>query len=231
MESLALKDAERCAHLMLELGEHEEEPNIRVFQRQIDDFMGRYLFKPLKNLDIARLLQELLEIATQNRIRIPPVIFLMIKAFAAMEGIARILDPKFDMIAHAEPFIKRAKIAQYAPGKIAKSVFTTVSDSVHLIQALPREILHLIQLIRYNKMTVNIDMPGLNDILRTMNRVSNRLAFSIVIAALIVGSASLLAYSTPPLIFGISLVGMLGFSIAAFLGIWLLIAILRRGML
>ncbi|MBN1364820.1 MAG: AarF/ABC1/UbiB kinase family protein [Syntrophaceae bacterium] len=231
MESLALKDAEKCAHLMLELGEHVEEPDMRVFKKQIEDFMGRYLYKPLQQLDVTRLLQDLLEVATQNKLRIPPVIFLMIKAFAAMEGVARVLDPEFDMITFSAPFIRRAKLAQFAPAKIAKSILTTFSESAHLIESLPREILHMIQVIRNNKMTVNMAMPGISEVQRSMNQISNRLAFSIVIAALIIGSASLLASDTPPVIFGISLVGMLGFSIAGLLGVWLLIAILRRHML
>lgn len=231
MESLALKDAERCARLMLELGEYEEEPDIRVFEREIDDFMGKHLFKSLKDLDVARLLQDLLEIATKNKIRVPPVIFLMIKAFAAVEGIARLLDPEFDMITHATPYIKRVKLARYSPGNIAENVFKTVSDSMHVIQALPHELLQIIRLVRHNKLTLHMDMKGLDVFLRTMDQVSNRLSFSIIIAALIIGSAYLLAYSTPPLFYGVSLVGMLGFCAAAFLGIWLLIAILRKGML
>jgi len=231
MESLALKDAERCARLMLELGEYDEEPNIRVFEREIDDFMGRHLFKSLKDLDVARLLQDLLEIATNNRIRVPPVIFLMIKAFAAVEGIARLLDPEFDMIAHAAPFVKRAKLARYAPGKIAENIFTTVSDSLHVLEALPRELLQVTRLARQNKLTINMEMKGFDIFLRTLDQVSNRLSFSVIIAALIIGSAFLLAYSTPPLVYGFSFVGMLGFCAAAFLGIWLLIAILRKGML
>lgn len=231
MESLALKDAERCARLMLELGEYDEEPDIRVFQREIDDFMGKHLFKSLKDLDIARLMQDLLEIATQNRIRIPPVIFLMIKAFAAVEGIARLLDPEFDMIAHATPFVKKAKLARYAPGKIAENIFTTLSDSMHVLQSLPRELLNVTRLVRNNKLIFNMDLKGLDVFLRTLDQVSNRLSFSIIIAALIMGSAFLLAYSTPPLFYGVSFVGMMGFGVAAFLGLWLLIAILRKGML
>jgi len=231
MESLALKDAERCARLMLELGEYEEEPDIRVFQREIDDFMGRHLFKSLKDLDVARLMQDLLEIATQNRIRIPPVIFLMIKAFAAVEGIARLLDPEFDMIAYATPFVKKAKLARYAPGKIAENIYTTLSDSIHVLQDLPREVLNVIRLARHNKLMFNMDLKGLDVLLRTLDQVSNRLSFSIIIAALIIGSAFLLAFSTPPLLYGVSFVGMLGFGVAALLGLWLLIAILRKGML
>lgn len=231
METLARKDAEKCARLMLELGEYDEEPDVRALEKEIDDFMGRHLFKSLKDIDLARLIQDLLDIATNNKIRIPPVIFLMMKAFAAMEGIARLLDPEFDMIAYAEPFIKRAKLARYAPANIASDLFTVVSDSMHVFQALPREVLQVTRLIRQNKMTINMEMRWIDTFLRDFDQASNRLSFSIIIAALIIGSAYLLAYSTPPLVYEISLIGLIGFSAAAVLGIWLLIAILKKGML
>ncbi|MCE5209971.1 MAG: AarF/ABC1/UbiB kinase family protein [Deltaproteobacteria bacterium] len=231
LESIARKDAEQCARLMLKLGEYDEEPDLRLLEKEIDDFMGKHLFKSLKEVDLARMLQDLLEIASHNRIRIPPVIFLMIKAFAALEGIARLLDPEFDIIAHAQPFVKRAKLARYSPGRLAENLFTTVYDSLNVLQELPREMLQLTKLIRQNKMTINMEMRWIDTFLRDLDQASNRLSFSIIIAALIIGSAFLLAYSTPPLVYGISLVGMLGFSAAAVLGIWLLIAILKKGML
>jgi ubiquinone biosynthesis protein len=177
------------------------------------------------------MIQDLMEIATRNRIRIPPVIFLMIKAFASVEGIARLLDPEFDMVAYAEPYVKRAKLARYSPGKIAEDLFTILSDSLHVLQALPHELLGVTRLIRQNKLTINMEMRGLDVFLRTHDQVTNRLSFSIIIASLIMGSALLLAFNTPPIIYGFSFIGMLGFSAAGFLGIWLLIAILRKGML
>ena len=231
MESLAKKDAERCARLLLKLGEYDEEPDLRVFERELDDFMGKHLFKSLKDMDIGSLLQDLLDIATKNRVRVPPVIFLMIKAFTAVEGTARLLDPEFDMIAYAEPFVKRAKLARYSPGKLAEDLFITLSDSMHVLQALPQEVLQVARLIRQNKLTLNMEMKELETFLQNHNQGTNRLSFAIIIAALIMGSALLLAFSTPPLFYGISFVGMLGFSAAAFLGVWLLIAILKKGML
>jgi ubiquinone biosynthesis protein len=36
---------------------------------------------------------------------------------------------------------------------------------------------------------------------------------------------------TPPFFYGISLIGIIGFSAAALMGIWLLVAILRKGRL
>jgi Predicted unusual protein kinase len=170
MESLAKKDAERCVRLLLQLGEYDEEPDIRVLEREIDDFMGKHLFKSLKDIDVGSLLQDLLDIATQNRVRIPPVIFLMVKAFTAVEGTARLLDPEFDMIAYAEPFVRRAKLARYSPGKIAEDLFTTLSDSMHVLQALPREVLQVTRLIRQNKLTLNMEMKELDTFLGLVTR-------------------------------------------------------------
>ena len=67
--------------------------------------------------------------------------------------------------------------------------------------------------------------------LATYDRISNRISFSILIAALIIGSALIVISETPPLIYGISLIGILLFSAAAIMGIWLLVAILRKGKL
>ena len=57
------------------------------------------------------------------------------------------------------------------------------------------------------------------------------MSFSIIIAALIIGSALIVISEMPPLIYGISLIGLIGFLAAAVMGIWLLIAILRKGRL
>lgn len=231
LESVAKRDAERSARLLLELGEYDEEPDIRLFEKEVDGFMGRHLYKSLKDIDVARLLQDFLDIATRNKVRIPPVIFLMMKAFTALEGIARLLNPEFDMIAHAEPYVKRAKLARYSPKKIRDGLVTALSDSITVIQDLPRELLQVTRNVRQNKLTINVEIKDMDMFLRNHDQVSNRIAFSIIIGCLIIGSALLLAFKTPPLIYGISMVGMVGFSVAAFLGIWLLIAILKKGML
>jgi ubiquinone biosynthesis protein len=67
--------------------------------------------------------------------------------------------------------------------------------------------------------------------LSTHDRVSNRISFSIIIAALIIGSALILASSIPPLFYGVSLIGIMGFVAAAFMGLWLLISMMRKGRL
>jgi len=66
--------------------------------------------------------------------------------------------------------------------------------------------------------------------LAAQHKISNRLAFSIIIAALLIGSALIVISQTPPLFYGISVIGIIGFLAASFMGIWLLIAIIKKGL-
>ena len=68
-------------------------------------------------------------------------------------------------------------------------------------------------------------------LINELDRSSNRLAFSPIIAALIIGSSMIMRLEVGPFLFGYSILGIAGFLIAGILGLWLAIAILRSGRL
>jgi ubiquinone biosynthesis protein len=103
---------DKVCQILLKLALWDEEPDIRSLERDVAAFMGQHLYKPLKEIKIAKLLQDLLEIASRHRLGIPPDLFLMMKALSTIEGVALSLNPDFDMIAQAEPFIEQVKLAR-----------------------------------------------------------------------------------------------------------------------
>jgi len=231
LDSIVHQNEVRASQALLKLTDWEHEPDRRKCEREVADFMGRHLYKPLKDIELGKLLQELLELATELRLRIPPDIFLMMKAFSTVEGVAHMLDPGFDMIAQATPFITEVKLARYKPQRIADDVYDLATRLLHFFQQFPKDLLDLASLIRQQKLRLQIEHRGLETMLATHDRISNRISFSILIAALIIGSALIVISETPPLIYGISLIGILLFSAAAIMGIWLLVAILKKGKL
>ena len=231
LDSIVHQNEVRASQALLKLTDWEHEPDRRKCEREVADFMGRHLYKPLKDIELGKLLQELLELATELRLRIPPDLFLMMKAFSTVEGVAHMLDPSFDMIAQATPFITEVKLARYKPQRIADDVYDLATRLLHFFQQFPKDLLDLASLIRQQKLRLQIEHRGLETMLATHDRISNRISFSILIAALIIGSALIVISETPPLIYGISLIGILLFSAAAIMGIWLLVAILKKGKL
>jgi ubiquinone biosynthesis protein len=64
-----------------------------------------------------------------------------------------------------------------------------------------------------------------------MDKVSNRIAFSLIIAALVISSSIIMQTDKGPLFLGFPALGIIGFLIASVLGLGLAIAILRSGRL
>ena len=110
VDAVVRRDEPRTTQVLLKLTLWEESPTSGCWGKDVADFMGEHLYKPLKDIQIGRLLQNMLELAARHRMRIPPEIFLMMKALSTVEGVGLSLDPDFDMIAHAEPFIKAVKL-------------------------------------------------------------------------------------------------------------------------
>lgn len=230
-ESVVNRNESRATQVLLKLTYWEEDPDIRLLEKDVADFMGQHLYKPLKDIKIGKLLNNLLEMAFQHRLRISPDIFLMLKAFSAIEGVGLMLDPEFDMIQQAAPFIKEVKRDRLSPQRITGDIFRLAIELFQFVENFPKDILSITRLIKQQKLSLNLEYKGLDKMLSTYDQISNRISFSIIIAALIIGSAIVIMSKVPPLFYDISLIGIVGFLAAAIMGIWLLVAILRKGRL
>jgi ubiquinone biosynthesis protein len=231
VDSVVKRNESRAAQVLLDLTSWDAPPELRRLERELSDFMGRHLYRPLGEIEVGRLLNDLLELAARFQLRIPPDIFLMLKAISTVEGVGRMLDPQFDMIAQAAPFIEQVMLERFRPQRLTEDLGELTLRLFHFLHQFPKDLLELTGLLRQRKLGLLIEDKGLDKTLATHDRISNRISFSIVIAALIVGSALIVISRTPPLFYGISLIGIIGFSAAALMGVWLLIAILKKGKL
>ena len=169
--------------------------------------------------------------ATHHRMRIPPDIFLMIKALTQVEGVARCLDPEFDMISRAAPFIREVRLARLTPNRLFGDAVQLVEQSYEFLTDFPKDLLELSRSLRQKKLSFNLILKDLDKMLATHDQISNRISFAIIIAALVIGSALIVISNMPPLFYGISVIGLAGFLAAGFLGVWLLVAIIKKGRL
>ncbi len=217
--------------LLSDLTDFDQRPDFDALERDIADFIFLYTAKPLKDIKTGHMINQGLEMCAGYGIRIPPDFFLMIKAFVEVEGIAKKLDPDFNMSAHAIPYIKSIKLGRFSLSRISENVNEIVSESISLLQFFPKDMRELLTIAKQGKMSLNFKISGLDKILETHSQTSNRVAFAIIIAALIMGSAQLVDSHVPPLIFGVSLIGIVGFIAAAMMGVWLLFAIIKKGRL
>lgn len=231
VDSLIKQDEPRATQVLLKLTDWDDEPDVVLLEKDVADFISRHLYRPLKDVQLGKLLQHLLELATKHRMRIPPDIFLMLKALSQVENVARMLYPEFDIIQKAAPFIRQVRLSRLSPKRLADDAVRLVEQSYEFLTDFPKDLLELSRSLRQKKLSFTLVMKDLDKMLATHDQISNRISFAIIIAALIIGSALIVISNMPPLFYGISVIGLIGFLAAGFLGIWLLVAIIKKGRL
>jgi len=229
MIALVEHDAERCADALIELTEWDDPPDRGRLVRDLSEFIDRHTMRALKELEIGPLLLSAMDTVSKNSLRIPPNLFLMIKALAVVEGFGRQLNPDFDITAEAAPFMRRMAWSRMNPRRIAADLVGAGSEALRLLREIPSETRDILRMIRAGRLKLEFEHHRLEPLTAAMERVSNRIAFAVVLASLVIGSALIMHAELPPTWLGIPVIGLAGFLIAGVMGFWLLISILRHG--
>jgi ubiquinone biosynthesis protein len=214
---------------LLALVRCDGEPDRTDLERDVGDFVDRHMYRSLQNLDVGRVLQDLYRICRRHELVLRPHIYLMLKALATMEELGRRLDPDFRIAEHIKPFITRLRRRRLSPIRIARDLGDGGMEFVHLLQDFPDQVRSIIKQIREGRIKVEFEHRGLDDMLQTHERISNRISSAIVLASMIVGSSLMTLSDIPPKWNGMPILGIGGFVVAGVLGMWLLWSIMRSG--
>jgi ubiquinone biosynthesis protein len=225
------RDESKIADALLRIVQWDKEPDRRLFERDVADFVEAHLYKPLKELRIEDLLHQLLDLIRRHELELPPDIFLMVKALSQVEGLGLVMNPDFDMTERAAPFVKYLKLERLSPKRIVGDFLDSGGELVQLLKEIPGELRDILKQLRQGKANIGFEHRGLEKFIFEMDRSSNRIAFSLIVASLIVGSSLIIRSDLGPFLLGFPILGIVGFSIAGILGVWLIISILRSGKL
>lgn len=196
---------------------------------EIDSFLDSYHGLALRDLNIAAMLTDITVIMRDNELVLPPDLALLFKVFITLDGLGRLLDPGFNMVSETEPFLTRAMLARYHPDALAKKGWKHLTEFVDLLSSLPRDLRRLLQSVRRGALEMNVDITRLDQFGHELDRAASRLTVGLITAALIIGTSIVMTVEGGPTMFGLPLLGLLGFVSAGIGGVWLLISIWRSG--
>ncbi|MCP4177205.1 MAG: AarF/ABC1/UbiB kinase family protein [bacterium] len=222
-------DPDRITKAMIHLSLNKEVENRGALEYQIYKIIEHYAYLPFEDINISYFLRDILKLLIENKLALPSDMFLLLKTLISLEGTIRKIKPKFDMIAHIEPFVKKMLYNNSSPTKIMKDIYTSGLDYANLICELPGEIRELLDQIKNKTFKLQFEHKGLEPMLSKLDNITNRLSFSVITAALVIGSSLLLKTKVPPTIYGVSGIGILIFVFSALMGGLLLISIIRHG--
>jgi ubiquinone biosynthesis protein len=225
------RDVDKIVSILLYSGDITDIPDVRGLKRDLSDFIDNYYEVPPGEVVVGRMLVEFIEIIASYRIRFRPDFMMLAKALMTIEGMGRELDPEFNMIEHLRPFVQEAVRERVSLDHIARDVGSHLMSYVNLARSLPDDLKEILNRINRNKFKIDLEHRGLDHLIRELDKSSNRLSSSLVITALIVGSSIIMQTTRGPQLMGFPVLAVLGYSVAALLGLWLVLAIFRSGRL
>jgi len=229
---LALIDrqSEEAVQAFLRIGRAPSDLDREDLLRHAEDFIERYHGLRLEHLQLGEILLDFVRLIREHHIALPPDLALLAKALITVEGLGQVLDPEFDMVSEAEPYLRAFIRARYRPDQVFRRLWGKVEDSGAETVGIYRDLRHALSRLGQGS-PVELEMRNQRRFEQEIDRASNRIAFALVVAALIVGSAQLVQAGAGPVVYGMPLFGLVGFGVAAFFGLWLIIAIFRSGRL
>jgi ubiquinone biosynthesis protein len=228
------KKFDKLVDLYIELGLVNEEVDIDVFKKELRSDLF-YLLEPLYDMSISEVnfpeyLEAMTHLVIKHGLKVPTELLLMNRTILIVDNIGRQLDPNFNMMSAAEPYAAKLVKKRLSPERIINKAGDNISEITDLLIDTPKQMNRLLRKALRDEMQLKIDPIGMDKLITDIDRSSNRLAFSIIVAA-IVGSSMLVQSNIGGTIFGLSTVGAIGFLVAFLLGVRLLFSILRSGKL
>ena len=220
---LAISDArgDDAASLVIAIGETREDFDEMRMRRLIIEMVGRYRNAAAKELNVGRVMLDMARAATQHGLRMPPELALLGKTLLNLDEIGRLLDPDFDVNAsmrrNATRLMQRRMLNSMTPA----NVLSTALEVRDFAERLPARMNRILDALSANDLRLKIEVIDHGSIIDGFQKVANRIALGLVLAALIVGAAMLMRVQTPFTILGYPGLAMLLFLAAAGGGFWM----------
>jgi ubiquinone biosynthesis protein len=186
---------------------------------------------PVAHLSVAKIFEDLNAVIRRYHIALPVDLALTLKVVVTVESLGKQLDPDFDVIEVARPFVERIRMSRIKEWVDPDKIFDLFEDTSRFLRSLPYDAHELLKKARTGKLKISLDLEDLDPRVREIDRSVNRLSFAVVIAGLLVSSSFFMRIEAGPRLFGLPILGLAGFTAAGVLGIWFLIGILRSGRL
>ena len=192
-----------------------------AFLTDLDYIVQDFGSANLKDLDIGRFLTTLINLARKNSIELPSVVTLFARGMVTLEGLLTEYLPDVNMIEIIQVHIAHEKSA-YARIREAAEEFGQGAVRAARGSLQTAEYLGLAsRMLTRGQLKINAEVLGSDAVLRRLGGIMDRLSMSIVIAGLFIGSSVVYYAKIEPVIFGIPIIGFLGYFFALVLALML----------
>jgi ubiquinone biosynthesis protein len=210
------------------IGDSNGEFNEPEFRRKVSRLVSRQQGASIEDFKIGLVMLQFSQICGESGLRMPTELTMLSKTLLNLDEVGRILDPNFSpteaIQRHASDITRKRLFESVTPGNILSSAI----EAKEFTQELPGRINKILDLVAKNRIKLDVDAIDEATLIDGFQKVANRIATGLILAALIIGASLLMRIETSFMIFGYPGLAILLFLLAAGLGLHLVFSIMAH---
>lgn len=195
----------------------------------LDTIVAEYGTVDLKDLDLASFVTALTQLAQRHGIEVPSTVTTVARALVTLEGLLDEFIPDVNMIEIISEHIATSKPLDRAAADEVKSLGVEAHAALHGLLGALCETKVVARMLTRGQLRVNMELAGAEEPMRMLSEMVNRLTMALIVVGLYVGSSIVYFAGVPPIVFGIPVVGFMGYVVAFVLSAWIVFDIYFKG--
>ena len=228
--AVAKQDSPALADGLLRFAGAEADPeDYPALLADLDVIVKEFGTVDLAELDIAAMLTALTQMAQRHGIEVPSTVTTVGRALITLEGLLDEFIPDVNMIQIISDHIAASTSKKDFTKDEAKSLVIEGHQALHSLLAAANELKVASRMLTRGQLRVNMEMVGSQEPIHLLANMVNRLTMALIVVGLFIGSSIVYYAGIKPVIFGIPIVGFLGYVIAFVLSVWIVFDIYFKG--
>ncbi|UOQ64926.1 ABC1 kinase family protein [Hymenobacter volaticus] len=195
--------------------------DMRAFEASLSELIEDFASLDVKDMSMSDLAEALQSVIYTYKLQVPGAVFLILRALVILEGIGKVLHPRFNTFEFVRPYGARIVAEQYSAENILSEAEYTGTQLLALIQTLPADIRQIVRKISRGDLRVRVELSGYLLLLRKADQLVSRAILAAVAVAMILFAGLSLLGTYPagqmPYYRGLPVVTWYSLGVAAFL--------------
>lgn len=182
----------------------------------------------LNDLDIAKFIMSMVQLASRNNLKLPGSITTVARSMVTLEGLVNKLMPKTNMM----DIITRHVLSSQKPEEYikdeARKLGLESQGAIHGALGALGEAGTAMRMLTRGQLKTNMELVGSEEPIRQLSFMVDRLTMALIVVGLYVGSSIVYFARIQPVVFGIPIIGFMGYVVAFILSAWIVFDIMRK---
>jgi len=156
-------------------------------------------------------------------------LMVVIRTLCMIDDVGKALYPEFNTTEVLKPYALKMLLNTAKPKNISNKLTERYIDLQHISKKIPESLNNFFDVFDDGRVRISLEYDGIEALNSIITRIVNEVVLAIIIAALLVGSSLIMLTDGVVTLMGYPVLGFLGFSFSAVLGVILIISIIRSG--